>query len=127
MELLDAVERDYRVNPGRVYLTGLSSGGTGVWDLAAAYPRRWAAIVPVASFPQNPGQASLIKGIPCWCFHDRYDGGCSVEKVRAMIAALRAAGGRPKYTEYLDVNHGAWDRAYNAPELFDWLSRQRRP
>ncbi len=127
MELLDAVEKDYRVNPGQVYLTGLSSGGTAVWDLAAEYPRRWAAIVPVASAPPDPGQAPRIKGIPCWCFHDRYDGGSPVERVRAMIAALRAAGGRPKYTEYLDVNHGAWDRAYNAPEFFDWLSRQRLP
>jgi len=125
MELLAAVEQGWRVDPERISLTGLSSGGTGVWDLAAEYPGRWAAIVPVASGPRSPDRAPLIKHIPCWCFHNYYDGGSPAEDVRVMIEALRAAGGRPKYTEFLDVNHGAWDRAYNLPELFDWLSRHK--
>jgi predicted esterase len=127
MELLGAVEKDYRVDPKRIYLTGISSGGTSVWELAAVDPRRWAAIVPVASSPQDPSYAGLIKDIPCWCFHNRYDGGNSVERVRRMIEALRAAGGRPMYTEYANVNHSAWDQAYHSPGLFDWLSRQHLP
>ena len=127
LELLGAVERDYRVDPKRIYLTGMSSGGTGVWSLAAADPRRWAAIVPVASSPGDLSHAGLIKDIPCWCFHNRYDAGDSAENVRRMIEALRAEGGRPIYTEGANVNHNAWDQAYNSPRLFDWLSRQHLP
>ncbi len=127
MELLAAVQGAYRVDPKRICLNGVSSGGTGVWDLAARFPDRWAAIVPVASAPWDRGQAPLIKHIPCWCFHTRYDGGSPSDEVQGMIEALRAAGGQPRYTEFFDVNHNAWDRAYHMPELYEWLSRQRLP
>lgn len=127
MELLAAIEKDYRVDVERISLTGMSSGGRGVWDLAAAYPDRWAAIAPVASGHVDSGQAPRIKHLPCWCFHNRYDGGSPVAKVRGMIRALRDAGATPRYTEYLDINHDAWDRAYNSTELFEWLLQQRIP
>jgi predicted esterase len=126
MELLAAVQEEYRVDPKRISLTGLSSGGAGVWQLAAQYPDRWAAIVPVAA-SCDPDQAPLIKDIPCWCFHNRYDGVSTVEGPRAMIKALRTLGGKPKYTEYKDTIHNAGERAYVLPELYDWLSQQRLP
>jgi predicted esterase len=126
MELLSAVQKEYRVDPKRISLTGLSSGGSGACDLAARYPDRWAAIVPVAG-TGDPGQAPLIKHIPYWCFHNHYDAMAPVEGPRRMIQALRALGGDPKYTEYLDTNHNAGERAYVLPELYDWLAQQRRP
>lgn len=127
MELIDVVSTRYRVDPDRVALTGLSTGGTGVWNLAARFPDRWAAIVPVSSGVCPTGRAGVIKHIPCWCFHNRYDGGSPAAQPRAMVAALRAAGGRPRYTEFEEVTHNAWDQAYATPGLYDWLSRQRRP
>ena len=48
MEILSSVEKKYRIDPNRIYLTGMSSGGAGVWNLAIRYPDRWAAIVPVS-------------------------------------------------------------------------------
>ena len=127
MELLASVQKTYRVDPKQVFLTGVSSGGTGVWDLAAEYRSCWAAIVPVASAPGDLGKSGLIKDIPCWCFHNHYDGDIPAADVRTMIEGMRAAGGSPKYTEYMNVNHNVWDRAYGSTELFNWLSRQRRP
>jgi predicted esterase len=126
MELLAAVQKAYRVDPNRISLTGLSTGGTGVCDLAARHPDRWAAIIPVAGMAADAG-APLIKRIPCWFFHNRYDGSVSVEGPRRMIVALRALGGNPRYTEYPDTNHNAGERAYIEPELYDWLAQQRRP
>ena len=58
----------------QTYLTGLSSGGAGVWA-PAALPDRWAAIVPVASGGCDAASAPLIKNIPCWCFHNVNDAG----------------------------------------------------
>ena len=126
MELLAAVQDEYRIDPRRIILSGLSSGGTGVWNLAAAYPGRWAALVPVAG-GGDPSQVAVVKDIPCWCFHNRYDGDIPADSPRAMIAALRALGARPNYTEYPETGHRAWERAYVLPELYDWLARQRRP
>lgn len=126
LELLAAVQGQYRVDPRRISLTGLSSGGTGVWDLAARFADRWAAIVPVSG-SADLGRAPAIKQIPCWCFHNRYDRLIPVEGPRRMIEALRALGGSPKYTEFLDTNHSAGDRTYAQPELYEWLARQRLP
>jgi poly(3-hydroxybutyrate) depolymerase len=126
MELLSQVEKAYRVDPKRIYLTGLSSGGTGVWDWAATFPDRWAAIVPVASVG-DPVRAATIKNIPCWCFHNSHDASSPVENPRMMIRAMRFAGGTPRYTEFFGLNHNVWDRAYSMPDLYDWLLRQRRP
>src|SRR5579884_1658650 len=44
MAMLDQTKKDYRVDPARLYLTGLSQGGFGTWAFAAKYPERFAAI-----------------------------------------------------------------------------------
>lgn len=126
LELLASVQKQYRVDPKRISLAGLSSGGSGAWAIAAQNPGVWAAIVPVAG-SCNPDQAALLKRIPCWCFHNRYDEGSPVERPRKMIAALRKLGSSPLYTEFSDTNHNAGERAFVLPELFDWLSRQHLP
>jgi predicted peptidase len=125
MAILDAVSRDYAVDPDRVYLTGPSMGGEGVWSLAAAHPGRWAAIVPICG-GGDPGVASRIKDIPCWCFHGDADRMIHPEQSRAMIRALQQAGGRPLYHEYPGVDHNCWDRTYATPELYQWMLDQRR-
>src|SRR5579883_1956958 len=123
--MLDEVMKDYKCDPKRVYLTGLSMGGFGTWSLAVKYPKRWAAIVPVCGRGDTK-QAAKIKDIPCWCFHGDADTAVSVEGSRQMIAALKAAGGSPKYTEYPGVGHNSWDKAYATPELYQWLLKQHR-
>jgi predicted peptidase len=118
--ILDEVTAAYRVDAKRVYLTGLSMGGYGTWSLAAKYPDKWAAIAPVCG-GGNPENAERIKNIPCWCFHGSVDASVNVEKSRQMIAALKAVGAKPKYTEYPGVGHKCWDKAYGTPELYTWF------
>lgn len=126
IELLGAVQAEYRVDPKRISLAGVSSGGAGVWNLAARYPDVWAAIVPVAG-SCNPALARAVKHIPCWCFHNRYDGDAPVENPREMIESMKALGGQPRYVEYPSIGHRAWERAYVSPDLYRWLSQQRLP
>jgi predicted peptidase len=123
--ILDQVMKDYKCDPNRVYLTGLSMGGMGTWSMAIKYPQRWAAIVPICG-RGDPKQAEKIKDIPCWCFHGDADTAVSVEGSRQMIAALKAAGGSPKYSEYPGVGHNSWDKAYGTPELYEWLLKQHQ-
>jgi predicted peptidase len=125
LSILDETVKAYKVDEKRIYLSGLSMGGYGTWNIAAAHPEKWAAIVPICG-GGNPKDAEKIKDIPCWCFHGDKDTAVKVEKSREMIEALKAVGGKPKYTEYPGVGHNSWDEAYGTKELFTWLLEQKR-
>jgi predicted peptidase len=125
LKMLDAVMTEYNTDSKRVYLTGLSMGGYGTWSLAAAYPEKWAAIVPICG-GGDPAAAVKIKDIPTWVFHGDKDQAVPVERSREMIEAIKAAGGNPKYTEYPGVGHNSWDPAYATPELWTWLAEQKK-
>jgi predicted peptidase len=124
LAILDEVQKTYKVDGKRVYLTGLSLGGFGTWSMATAEPQRWAAIVPICG-GGNTKDATKIKDIPCWCFHGDADKAVKVEMSRAMIKALKDAGASPRYDEYPGVGHNSWDRAYATPELYEWLLQQK--
>ncbi len=127
-ELVMAIVRDvqahYKIDAKRIYLTGLSMGGYGVWNLAMRYPDTWAAIAPICG-AGDPARAADIKHIPCWCWHGEKDDRVPVQHSREMIAALRAAGGSPRYTELPGVGHGAYGPAYKSAEFWAWLLDQR--
>lgn len=123
--LEDVVAREF-VDPDRIYLTGLSMGGFGTWDLAARMPERFAAILPVCGGGDERA-AARIAGLPIWCFHGDADTAVPVERSRTMIAAVRAADGRPIYSELAGVGHDSWTSAYRDAFVLDWLFAQRRP
>jgi predicted peptidase len=125
LAILEEVRKTYQVDPQRIYLTGLSMGGYGTWSLAAKYPERWAAIVPVCG-GGDPKAAATIKDLPCWCFHGEEDGAVKVKRSREMIEALKAAGGAPRYSEFPYVGHDSWLPAYATAELYTWLLKQTR-
>ncbi len=112
--LLDDVIANYRVDPDRVYLTGLSMGGFGTWALAAAHPERFAAIVPICG-GGNPADAPRLKGLPVWVFHGAKDPTVSLARSEAMVKALKEAGGNVKFTVYPEATHDSWTRTYNNP------------
>jgi predicted peptidase len=122
--ILEEVQKNYKIDSKRIYLTGLSMGGYGTWNMAIKYPKRWAAIAPVCG-GGDPTKAERIKDIPCWCFHGDADKAVSVQKSRDMIAALKAAGAHPLYNEYKGVGHNSWDRAYGTAKLYDWFLKQK--
>ncbi len=127
-ELLGAlavVMRDQPVDPARVYLTGQSMGGIGTWGIIAAHPERFAAAVPVCGFWQ-PVDARKITSVPIWAFHGEKDPTVPVAGSRDMIAALKAAGGTPRYTEYPGMGHNSWTSAYATEELWTWMFAQKR-
>lgn len=112
-----------RIDTSRIYLTGLSLGGYGTWEWAAAHPKLFAALAPVAG-RGRVSTACAIKHIPIWAFHGARDDAVPVRGSRAMIRALRACGGRPKFTLYPNEGHWSWVPAYNDPALYEWLLAQ---
>ena len=133
-----AVVRDilarFPVDPRRITLTGLSDGGTGVWNALKAYPRCFAAGVPMSGMTELAGLAP-IRDVPQWIFHGGKDNDTNVETgyggamvgSRAVVRALRAMGGHPRYTEYPGEMHVIWPRAYAEDALLPWILDQRLP
>lgn len=113
------------IDPARIYLTGLSMGGYGTWDLAARMPDRFAAILPVCGGGDDR-VAGRIAALPIWCFHGDADKAVPVDRSRTMIAAVKAAGGRPIYSELPGVGHDSWTPAYRDGFVLDWLFSQRK-
>ena len=114
------------IDPARIYLTGLSMGGYGSWDLAARMPERFAAVIPICG-GGDEATAAKINDLPIWCFHGDADTAVRVERSRTMIEALRAAGGTPKYSELAGVGHDSWTPAYRDPDVLAWLFAQKKP
>lgn len=123
--LVDQVEAKYKVDKGRIYVTGLSMGGFGTWAMAAKEPKRFAAIAPICGIG-DPKDAPLIKDIPMWVFHGAKDKVVDPAKDKEMVDAVIAAGGNPKFTLYPDVGHDSWNAAYSSEEFWKWLLEQKR-
>jgi predicted peptidase len=129
--LLDEIVADYAVDASRLYLTGLSMGGFGTWQLALRQPERFAAIVPIAggyeyggdSIPEN---ICDLKGLPTWVFHGALDTVVLPEQSEVMVNALRACGGEVHFTLYPDAEHDSWTETYGNAELYAWLLQHSR-
>lgn len=125
LELLRSLQREYPVDPNRLYVTGISMGGFGTWDLIARKPTMFAAAVPVCGGGDPRAAKELIR-TPVWAFHGAEDRVVIPDFSRRTIEAMRKAGGSPKYTEFPGVGHNAWDPAFATPELLPWIFSQAR-
>ena len=123
--LVDRLIATQPIDPSRVYVTGLSMGGYGTWELAAREPEFWAAAAPICG-GGNPAWGERLSGLPLWAFHGDADGAVPVDRSREMIAAINGAGGRAIYTEYAGVGHNAWTPTFESQQVWDWLFAQRR-
>jgi predicted peptidase len=125
--LVDDLLVKYHVDKNRVYLTGLSMGGSGTWTLAAAHPEKFAAIVPICG-AGDPEEAEKLKAIPTWIFHGAKDSDVSVRRFDEMVKALKDAGAKSLgFTLYPDTEHDSWTKTYENPELYEWLLKHSRP
>jgi predicted peptidase len=141
LKALEKTVKEFKGDPARIYLTGLSMGGYGTWSLAAKHPGRFAALAPICGgvrpprrMAQEPQEADPYSGVaakigktPVWIFHGGADKTVPVSESRSMNEALKAAGGNVKYSEYEGVGHNSWDKAYGEPEFITWLLAQKRP
>ena len=123
--LLNEIQTQHAVDPARIYLTGLSMGGHGVWHLALKTPERFAALVPVCG-GGIPALAAKLKNLPTWAFHGAEDDVVPLSASTEMVETLKKAGGDVKLTVYPDVGHNSWAKAYSEPELYRWMFAQRR-
>lgn len=122
--LLEKICVSYKIDLSRIYVAGLSMGGFATWDIICRYPNKFAAAIPICGGGDEK-MADKIKDVPIWAFHGDKDNVVKVIRTRNMISAIKMAGGNPKYTEYKNVAHGSWIKAFSEPDLLTWMfSRQ---
>lgn len=144
---LDATIAEFGADPRRQYLTGMSMGGYGSWNIALDAPTRFAAIVPVCGAVAAPRAvrptllvedvahesdpyaaiARRLKQTPIWIFHGALDDVVLPDDDRRLYAAFQQAGAKDvRYTEYPEGNHNAWDATYADAAMWSWLWAQKR-
>lgn len=119
--------KEFDADPDRIYITGLSLGGYGTWDLMERYGTRLFAAGITCSGGGDPAQAEKMKDLPIWIFHGEADPTLPVMLSRRMYAALKEVGSDTVfYKEYPGVPHDCWTRTYQNPEVWKWLFSQKR-
>ena len=124
-DMLDNLKKKYRVDPDRIYLTGLSMGGYGTWNFAVEYPDEFAAIAPICG-GGNPAEVWKLRHMPVWCFHGAKDNVVPPAASEKMINELRKYNPAARFTLYPEANHNSWDTTYNNDTLYTWLLSQKR-
>jgi len=141
MAALDQESAEFHGDPAHTYLTGLSMGGYGSWELARAHPHRWAAIAIAASGvfwsyePDRWQQAGTLPAeyaravghTPVWLFHGSLDTTVLPRQSQLMFDAFQAAGGNIRFWLYQGLLHDCWTRAYDEPDLPRWLLAHSTP
>ena len=124
--LLAALRAQLRIDAARITATGMSLGGHGVWNWAAAYPLDLAGIAPVCGYG-DPAAVCQARAVPVRAYHGDADTAVPLVRQQACVDALRACGGQVSFTVYPGVGHDAWTPAYQDPGLVPWLMAQRLP
>ncbi len=125
LALLDHLCECLPVDTDRVYLTGISMGGTGTWMLAMADPKRFAAICPICG-SGIPWNGASLKDLPCRVYHGDCDESVNVHESLSMVSSVNLAGGKAELTVFPGVYHNCWDRVYKNDELIEWFLRHDR-
>ena len=146
MAALDHSLAEFNGDKRRIYLTGLSMGGYGLWTMASAHPEKFAALAPVCGGvvpppavrvpssmmanntvdPYNATARRIGKKIPVWVFHGAADPVVPVSESRKMVEALKGIRSNVRYSEYEGVGHDSWNQAYAERDFLPWLLSQKR-
>lgn len=125
LSLISALESGFNIDTNRIYVTGLSLGGNGTWDLLTRNPTLFTAGVPMSG-ESYTASAEAFFSLPVWVFHALDDPTVSVTNSQIMVAGMKSLGGRPIYTEYAQGEHAIWSASYANRLLYDWLMDQTR-
>lgn len=122
---LAEVLEENRIDRSRMYLTGLSMGGYGTWNWAAAHPETFAAIAPVCG-GGNPDLAEALVNMPIWVFHGAKDEVVPLSESENMVNAIKKVGGNVKLTTFPEAGHDSWTETYNNDAFYKWLFSQKK-
>lgn len=124
--LILKIQKENNIDSTRIYLTGLSMGAWGAWNLVVAHPETFAALVPIAGYVDRIPMIENCKiaTIPTRIFHGLLDDVVNVEYSIAMCKKLKTCNTNVALTIFDDANHDSWSRVYDNQEIYDWMFKQ---
>ncbi len=125
--LLDHIEATHRIDASRIYVTGLSMGGFGAWNMAETFPDRFAAVAPICG-GGTPWRIcpAVVSGTQFWAFHGALDQVIPAQRSVEMVEQIFGCGGAAQLTIYADAYHDSWTRTYADAVFWEWMLAQRR-
>jgi len=125
LAFLDYICETLPVDRDRIYLTGLSMGGTGTFMLAMAEPERFAAIAPICGSGIY-WYAGQLTNIPVMMYHGDCDEVVPIQNSIEMLSSINKRGGNAELKICYGMGHNAWDVAYKGDELLNWLLSHKK-
>lgn len=151
LKILESLENEFSIDTSKRYITGLSLGGYGTWDVIARYPDKFAAAIPMSGGGDIQSIPDLMH-IPIWNFHGRLDNAVPINESTILmnefsdngrnviythcspvncnglpdstIERLISEGADLLHTEYQNGGHVIWDESYDYKFLLDWVFSQ---
>jgi predicted peptidase len=127
LSLIDSLCKatNLNIDKNRIYVTGLSLGGEGTFDIITRAPDLFAAAAPICGIADT-SKSHLMKNTPLWIFHGSKDDINDVKYSRMIVKALASINVNAKYTEYPNLSHYCWNKAFDEPEFLSWMFSQRK-
>ena len=127
--LLEEIKAVHSIDSDRIYLTGVSLGGGGTWEIGLRYPDRFAALIPVMGYYGypfgTPDNICGLKDVPIWAFHGAKDETVPLSAEQGLVNAMKACGGNVQFTVYPEGGHNIADATYADPDLYTWMLSQK--
>ena len=121
LKLMDRFIEKKQVDKQRIYLSGLSMGGMGTFEMLYRRPDMFAAATPICGNGITQSVESYATKVPVWIFHGSDDKVVSPKHSLNMAKAILEAGGSPKMTLYENVSHGSWNNAFEEKDFLKWI------
>jgi hypothetical protein len=125
IRIVRLVAKKYNIDENRIYIHGLSNGGSGVFEALKRAPWLFSAALTMSSVSDASviaqGQVPNIANIPLWMFQGGKDTSPTPSRTKGYVKTFQDAGAIVRYTEYPNLGHGTWNSAYKEPDFFMWM------
>jgi hypothetical protein len=125
--ILEQVRSEYNIDPARIYVTGISMGCYGTWDIIMRKPGYFAAASPQScQGDPDPNLLRALKDMPIWSMCGTKDS--YFQGAQAMANVMKDVGATAStftFTAMDGVGHSINDRGYDYPGFIDWMFAQR--
>ena len=127
-QLIQKVIKENNIDTNRIYLTGLSMGAWGAWNLAFAFPDTFAALVPICGFVDRIPMIENCKiaNIPTRIFHGLLDDVVDANYSISIYKKLKGCSKDIELTLFDDANQDSWTRVYNNAGIYEWMFQQKK-
>ena len=105
----------------RVYVSGLSMGGMGTFEILSQRPDMFAAATPISGSGDLNKVKNYAKKLPIWIFHGSLDKVVLPKESLDIAKKIIEQGGNPRLTLYENVGHDSWNDAFEEKDFLSWI------